>query len=67
MYVNAIVVQEDSGEEDQCSDDGDNDKTIVDQCYYDDEGKNYDDVDYEEFNSTLNILNLIEDPIDDGD
>ena len=61
MYVNAIVVQEDSGEEDQYSDDGDNDKIIVDQCSYDDEDENYDDGDYEEFNSILNILNLIED------
>ena len=61
MYVNVIVVQEDSGEEDQYSDDGDNDKIIVDQCSYDDEDENYDDGDYEEFNSILNILNLIED------
>ena len=67
LYSNVIVVPEDSGEEDQCSDDGNNDKTIVDQCSYDDKGENYDDVDNEEFNSISNILNLIEHPIDDGD
>ena len=43
---NAIVAQGDSGEEDQCSYDGDNNKTIVDQCSHDDDDENYDDVDY---------------------
>ena len=54
---NAIVVQEDSEEEDQCSYDVEND----------DKYSNDDNTEIFNMDDILNILNSIEDSIDDGD